>query len=291
VTATQVVTTTGCSMANFLALATLVSPGDEVLIERPTYEPLLRVAEHLGASIARVDRPAGNGCRLEVDAVLRAMTPRTRVVVLANLHNPSSQQTADDTLREIGLAAERIGARVIVDEVYRDAVFDDTPGTCVHLGPAFISTSSVTKVYGLSALRCGWILADDAFATRAWRVSDLYGNVQPFAPDWLAARAFAHLDALRTRAQQLLAVNRTFFDDWIRGRNDISAVPTRWGTTVCLRPHAVGVATLCERLRRLEVSVVPGHFFELPEYVRVGLCVETSVLREGLGRLAECLAA
>ncbi len=65
----------------------------------------------------------------------------------------------DSVLREIGDLARSVGAHVLVDEVYLDAVYTDTPKPSYHLGPEFVVTSSLTKVYGLSGLRCGWILA------------------------------------------------------------------------------------------------------------------------------------
>lgn len=286
----QVVTATGCSMATFLALAALVQPGDEVLIERPTYEPLLLAAMHLGAAVTRFDRAASDAFLVDATRVAAAMSPRTRAVVLTNLHNPSSQPVAQDVLRQIGEAADRVGARVIVDEVYLDAMFDEAPPSCVHLGPAFVATGSLTKVYGLSALRCGWVVADEAFAQRVWRVNDLYENVRPFAPDWLAVAAFDRLDALAARSRGLLETNRRLFTAWANQRNDLAVVLPAWGTTVCVRPARVDSATLCDQLRtRYSVSVVPGHFFELPDHVRIGLCTETSVLREGLDRIARCL--
>jgi aspartate/methionine/tyrosine aminotransferase len=286
----QVVVATGCSMANFLALAALIEPGDEVLIERPTYEPLLLAAAHLGASIVRFDRRAENGFLVDPDDVIARMTARTRVVVLANLHNPSSQLVSNEVLRQIGNVAARIGARVMVDEVYLDAVFDGTPASSVHLGPMFVSTSSLTKVYGLSALRCGWVIADIASANRIWRVNDLYENVRPFAPDWLAVRAFDRLPALRARSRALLETNRQLFADWTRGRDDVAFTLPAWGTTVCLRPTAVDAARLCEQLwTGYDVTVVPGRFFELPDHFRLALCSDTTLLREGLARLGECL--
>jgi len=288
----MVVTTTGCSMANFLALAALVNPGDEVLIERPTYEPLLGAAAHLGASIVRVDRRAADGFRLDADAVIAAMTPRTAVVVVANLHNPTSQLTSNETLQRIGDAALQVGARVIVDEVYLDAVFADPPGTVVHLGPAFVSTSSLTKVYGLSGLRCGWVLGDAPLVERIRRLNDLYGNVQPFAMDWLAASAFDRLPVLHQRTRDLLGVNRELFAAWAAGRDDIAFTATDWGTTVCVRPTRADAERVWAELHeRHEVSIVPGRFFELPDYLRISLCTESGVLREGLGRIGEVLGS
>jgi aspartate/methionine/tyrosine aminotransferase len=286
----RVVTATGCSMANFLALAALVSPGDEVLIERPTYDPLLLVAAHLGARIARFDRRADDGFRIDADAVTAAITPRTRVIVLANLHNPSCQHTGNDVLARIGEEALRVGARVLVDEVYLDTVFDDPPGSCVHIGPAFVATGSLTKAYGLSALRCGWIIADDDHARRMWRMSDLYGNVQPFPMDLLAVAAFERLPALRARTRALLDANRAIFVAWAAERGDLTFTLPAWGTTVCVKPTRLEAERLCESLRaEHDVSVVPGRFFEQADYLRLSLCTDSDTLNEGLRRMALAL--
>src|SRR4028118_1257156 len=98
----SVVAANGTSMANFLALATLIAPGDEVLIEQPTYEPLISAALFLGAKIKRVARPARNGFQLDPTEVARAITPRTKLVVVANMHNPSNAYADDETLSPIG---------------------------------------------------------------------------------------------------------------------------------------------------------------------------------------------
>src|SRR5438046_2396490 len=108
----------GTSMANHLAMAALIGHGDEVLIEQPTYEPILAVAEYLGATIKRFPRSFDHAFRVDVDELARQITARTRLIVLTNLHNPSSALVDDETLRQIGELARTAGARVLVDEVY-----------------------------------------------------------------------------------------------------------------------------------------------------------------------------
>src|SRR5205085_8584350 len=98
-------------------------------------------------------------------------------IVVTNLHNPTSTLTGEDTIREIGEIARRAGARVLVDEVYLDAAFEKAPRSAAHLGDHFIVTSSLTKVYGLSGLRCGWIIGDPKLATAMWRLNDLFGVI------------------------------------------------------------------------------------------------------------------
>jgi aspartate/methionine/tyrosine aminotransferase len=286
----RVVTATGCSMANFHALAALIAPGDEVLIERPTYDPLLLAASHLGAQVVRFERPADSGFAIDADAAVAAITPRTRLIVIANLHNPSSQQVPNAALAKIGEAAARVGARVLVDEVYLDTVFDDPPGSCVHLGKAFVATGSLTKAYGLSALRCGWVIADEELARQIWRMQDLYGNVQPFAMDVLAAAAFDRLPALAARSRALLDRNRALFASWSATRDDLTFALPPHGTTVCVKPMRMEAERLCQVLRREhEVSVVPGRFFEQPDYVRISLCADAATLSEGLQRITHVL--
>jgi len=150
-----VVESAGTSMANHLAMAAIIEPGDEVLIEHPAYGPILDVAQYLQANVKRFRRAEENGWAIDPADVRRCVTPKTRLIVITNLHNPTSALTPESVLREIGDIARSVGAFVLVDEVYLDAVYEETPRTSFHLGPEFIVTSSLTKVYGVSGLRCG----------------------------------------------------------------------------------------------------------------------------------------
>src|SRR5208282_1661138 len=156
----------GTSMANHLALAALLEHDDEVLIEEPTYEALLAAAQYLGARIRRFPRRFENGFQLDPREVERVISPRTRLIVLTNLHNPTGVRTADATLRLVGEIARSLGAHVLVDEVYLEACFDSPWQSAFRLGSNFVATGSLTKAYGLSGLRCGWVLAAPALAQR-----------------------------------------------------------------------------------------------------------------------------
>src|SRR5205823_2479380 len=136
-------------MANHLAMAAIIEPGDEVLIEHPAYGPILDVAHYLEAKVKRFRRAEENGWAIDLDEVRRRVTPKTRLIVITNLHNPTSVLTPEPVLREIGELAQSVGALVLVDEVYLDAVYENTPRTSFHLGPEFVVTSSLTKVYGV----------------------------------------------------------------------------------------------------------------------------------------------
>ena len=118
-----VVEAAGTSMANHLAMAAIVESGDEVLIERPAYGPILDVAHYLEVQVKRFERAKENGWAIDPAELRRCATSKTRLIVITNLHNPTSVLTPETILREIGDFARSVGARVLVDEVYLDAVY------------------------------------------------------------------------------------------------------------------------------------------------------------------------
>jgi aspartate/methionine/tyrosine aminotransferase len=287
-----VVYTLGTSMANYVALNALVHRGDEVLVERPTYDPLLTILDHLGANVRRFERRAEKGFRLGLGELERNLTPKTRLVVLCNLHNPSSALTDDSTMRQAGETAAQVGARVLVDEVYLETLFDQPWRSAFHLGSNFVVTSSLTKAYGLSGIRCGWILAQPQLVQRMWQITDFtYGS--PVHPaELLAVIALDNLGRVRDRARALLETNRILINEFLSDHPALDCEPSRFGTTVFPRLKTGSAADFVARLReQFETSVVPGEFFEQPQHFRIGFCGATDTVRGGLQRLSAALEA
>jgi aspartate/methionine/tyrosine aminotransferase len=286
----SVVYTLGTSMANFVALTALVQPGDEVLVERPTYEPLLTILEHIGARVLRFERLAEKGFRLGLGEVERKLTPKTRLVILCNLHNPSSSFTDDNGMRQVGEMAAKVGARVLVDEVYLESLFDQPWRSAFHLGTNFVITSSLTKAYGLSGIRCGWILAQADLVRRMWEIVDFtYGS--PVHPaELLAVIALDNLSRIRDRARGLLETNRQSVNEFLAGHAALDCAPSRLGTTVFPRLRAGRTEEFVKMLReQFETSVVPGDFFEQPQHFRIGFGGATETVRAGLERIGSAL--
>lgn len=280
----------GTSMANHLAMAGAIEHGDEVLIEQPTYEPLLALAEYFGAKIKRFPRSFENRFRVDVDALAKQTSSRTRLIVLTNLHNPSSTFTGEATLRQIGEIAQSVGARVLVDEVYLEAMFEAAPPSCVHLGPEFISTNSLTKGYGLSGLRCGWILAEPELAERMRLLHDIFGALAPHPAERLSVVALSKLPKFVARAKGILETNRAVLNEFLDSREELKVVRTESGTTSFPRLLKGRVEDLWDLLyEKYETSVVPGRFFESPQHFRIGMCAEPELFSEGVKRLGAAL--
>jgi aspartate/methionine/tyrosine aminotransferase len=282
-----VVTAVGTSLANYLALAACTESGDEVLVEQPTYDPLLGMARYLGLDIRRFQRRPQHNFAIDLDDLARNLTPRTRVIVLCNLHNPSGALSPDSTLREIAALARKSGAHVLVDEVYREMLFEATPQSAFHIDPErFIITNSLTKAYGLSGLRCGWVLAPKELAARIWRLHDIHCGSYVYPAEWLSVVAFRNLPQIAARAKTMLDENRCLLRDLLRGRDDLECFWPDYGTVVFPQLKDGNVDAFCELLRRdFETTVVPGRFFEMPDRFRIGVGTATDSVRDALHQL------
>jgi aspartate/methionine/tyrosine aminotransferase len=285
-----VVATAGTAMANHLAMAALIDPGDEVLLEQPTYELLASTLSYLGATVKRFARSEEGGFALDPAAVRRVITPKTKLIVLTNLHNPSSVLATESALREIGDLARSVGAHVLADEVYLDAVYTDTPKSSFHLGPEFIVTTSLTKVYGLGGLRCGWILAQPDLARSMWRLKDLIAPTPVHPAELLSVIALENLDKIRQRGRKIVEADRASLATFLAEQTLLSTPHTDFGTTAVLRLANGNVETFLKRLRtEQETLAVPGRFFDLPDHFRIGMGVNSEVFREGLQRIGKTL--
>jgi aspartate/methionine/tyrosine aminotransferase len=287
----QVVTISGgTSMANHLAMAAAIGYGDEVLIEQPTYEPLLALAQYFGLKIRRFPRRFENDYVIDVDDVAAHVTDKTRLIVITNLHNPSSTLTDEETLRRIGQLAEGVGARVLVDEVYLEAMFEDAPRSSVRLGPQFIGTTSLTKGYGLSGLRCGWILAEPELAERMRLLHDVFGSIGPQPAERLSVVALRKLPKFVARAKNILDSNRAVLNDFLDSREELGGPQSKLGTTSFPKLLKGRVEELWNLLyEKYDTSFVPGRFFESPQHMRIGMCCQPELFKAGVERLSSAL--
>ena len=280
----------GTSMANHLAMAAAIERGDEVLIEQPTYEPLLALAQYFGLQVKRFGRKATNNYQVDLDDLQTKVSSRTRLIVLTNLHNPSSALVDEATLRRAGEIAESVGARVLVDEVYLEAMFENVPRSSLHLGPQFIATSSLTKGYGLSGLRCGWILAEPKLAERMRLLHDIFGAVAPHPAETLSVLAMRKLPKFIARAKKILESNRAVLNDFLDSREELTAARSEIGTTCFPRLEKGSVDSLWSLLNdKYETAFVPGRFFESPQHLRIGMCAEPQLFEMGIERLGHAL--
>lgn len=287
----QVATATGTSGANFLACAVLIRPGDDVLVERPGYDPLLAVPRMLGANLVRFERRFEDGFRLDLERVEAALTPRTRLIIVTNPHNPTGALSGFDEWQRLGALAERHGCYVLADEIYLDAVMGPPRDVAASVSPRIITTASLTKAYGLAGLRCGWAIADAVVTEEIRRARDLVDGSGSVLAERAAAVAFDHLPALAARARRILEPNFALFGKFMATQPGLEWVAPHGGTVAFPRLRdGVSADGFADRLlREFDTAVVPGRFFEAPAHIRVALGIPRLVLERGLEAVGRAL--
>ncbi len=295
----HVTPTLGASLAITHVLLALIRPGDQVIVERPTYEPLRRVPEILGANVSRLDRKFEDGWAVVPERLARLLTSRTRAVILTNLHNPSGLAIDRGTMAEITELAARVGAVVLVDEVYLDYCFPGGPAAGdLDVAPACtvaencVSWSSSTKCFGFSALRAGWVVAGHPETARAIRTATDFLHVDPpTSTVELGRRVLEQSDRLTRHASAVSQAGKAIVGDWIESEARVDWVPPTAGLTACVRlPHLMQDVPFAEHLReRYDTQVVPGTFFEAPGTVRLSFGLATSSLQQGLANFSAAL--
>jgi aspartate/methionine/tyrosine aminotransferase len=292
-----IVAATGASMANYLAMSVTLNPGDEVLIEHPAYSLFADVGKYLQARVKCFPREFEFGFTANVEQIASGISPQTKLIVLSNLHNPSGALLPEDTVRAVGELAIRSGAFVLLDEVYLEMLFDTPVSGAFAVGEAFggkdnpfIVTNSLTKTYGLSGLRCGWILARPDLAHRMWRLNDLFGVNAAHIAEEMSVAAFARLHILRDRARDLLATNRQALDAFLDAHNQLECFRPPGGSVVFPRLCRGDAEEFVALLRhKYETSVVPGKFFGSSQHFRMGIGGDTVMVRHALDRMSEAL--
>jgi aspartate/methionine/tyrosine aminotransferase len=287
----NVVTVNGASQAVFFICAALLEPGDEVLIEKPAYEPLLAVPRFFKAEIKRVERRFEDGYAIDPDQFHSVLSPRTKLVILTNLHNPSGALISPEAMTNLASAAAEEGAVILVDEIYLEFLASKKEATGFHLADNIIVASSLTKVYGLGGLRCGWVLAPSYLTEKMRRLMDYVHVEGVFIAEQISAKVFALLDSQRAKNKPAIEKNLSLVRDFIAGEKKLRWVEPAHGIVCFPRIEARLDGTQLARLLRekYETSVVPGHFFEEPRHFRLGFGVPASVLEKGLENIRKVL--
>jgi aspartate/methionine/tyrosine aminotransferase len=293
----EALATLGTTHALWAAYTVLLAPGDEVLVEDPAYEPLVRIAEGLGARVVRFERPAGSRFALDPARVEAAMTVRTRVVAVSSLHNPTGARAEEGALRAIAKSCAGRGAHLLVDEVYApmDGLTDGAGvwhGTARNLAPNVVCAASLTKCYGLGPHRVGWMLGPPDVVARAADAITATCGLLPVPHANFSVHAFGCIGELAARARRIVEGRRARVEAWLATRSDLDWSAPKEGVFGFATSRRAGdlLAILEEGVRRHGVLATAGSFFGVPNGFRLSWAtLGGAELDEGLARLGRVL--
>jgi aspartate/methionine/tyrosine aminotransferase len=244
--------------------------------------------------LIRLRRHATSGFEVSLEEIKAGLKRGARAVALTNLHNPSGQLLSQGEVKRIAAACADAGATLIVDEVYLDSTHIVGNGplwTAANLADNVIASSSLTKVYGLGGLRIGWLLVPPSLVERVRRIMDLLSVVNSAPSSSLAILAFSRMAGLEERFRKFHQEGQPVFRRWIAEQSLLSGYPNHGALFECVRlPEGVTSTALNELLvTEYDTQVVPGHFFDLDDHVRISLNLPPADLAEGLSRISRAV--
>lgn len=281
----------GTSHALFMICAALIEDGDEVLVEKPAYEPLKAVPRAFGARVKRFERRFDTGYEIEIDAFEKELGSKTKMVFVTNLHNPSGAKISSSILKEMAAKIREQNAVLVVDEIYLEFLENESAQTSFGLEDNIVSISSLTKVFGLGDLRCGWILASTELVEKMNIIQD-YSHVEGvFIGECISSKVFGQLEALRKKREEHIQKNLNLISQHIEGNSQLTWVKPAGGV-ICFPRVGKGLSgdELAGILREeFDVAVVPGSLFEDSRHFRLGFDAPTENLAFALESIEEIL--
>ena len=292
-TTDNVIITNGGIGANFLSLFTLVRPGDEVVALYPTYQQLYSLPESLGAKVRRLRLEPEEGFMPDMHKLSSLVKSNTRAIVINTPNNPTGACFSEKIMSEIAEIADKVGAWVVSDEVYRGLEHEGSYSipSIADIYEKGVSTSSMSKVYSLAGLRIGWVAANEKFIRDCFKHRDYNIISCGMIDDALALIALKTKEQILSRNMNIVMENKKILIDWVNRTKGLSFVVPNAGTTALVKyDYDMGSEELYRRMFEYNGAfVVPGSCFEFENHFRVGYAPKKEVLTEGLNAVSEFL--
>ena len=297
-TAENVTMVNGGSEANFLTLFSLLSPGDRLAFMVPNYLQGRGLGPLFGKGTDRFRLKEREGrWALDVQELEDAVGKKTKVVMVCNPNNPTGYVLSEAEMDAVVLAADRVGAWIVADEIYRGAELDSDIASPTFWGryDKVVITSGLSKAFAMPGLRVGWAVAPTKAIEQIWEHHDYTTLAPGIISDRLTALAMLPevREAILTRTRAIIRANYPRLDSWLRSHGDIFrwARPTAGAIAYAKYDLPVRSTELVERIRQeRSVLLVPGDMFGLKKGIRFGFGFDIEYTMKGLSLVDDVLA-
>jgi len=294
----NIMVTVGANQAITLALAAFLRAGEEVLIPSPCFVTHKAAVTIAGGSAVEVDTDESGGFSISSESLSRAVTKKTRCILLNSPNNPTGAVLSRKQLEEVATVAVEHRLRVISDEVYEALVYDGNAHTSIAslegMADRTITINSFSKAYAMTGWRLGYIAADPAAIEKMVKLQ-MYLDACPVAfAQYAAAKALGDprsrkaADSMRIEYQK----RRDCIYSLLRGIRQFSV--SKPGGAFYIFPGIGGMDDLRfseQILEKAHVAVVPGSSFGAAGkgHVRIAYTVSSEKLEEAIGRIERVL--
>jgi aspartate/methionine/tyrosine aminotransferase len=297
----NVLVTVGAAQANSMVAATLLEPGDEVVVVSPGYRQIWGLAKSLGCDVRELHLRSENDWRPDLDELDALVTPRTRLVSVVNPNNPTGIAFTDAEMSRVVAACERVGAWLHADEVYRgtERTGPETPSFWGRYS-RLVCTGSMSKAYGLAGLRIGWLVSDPTTIEELWRRHE-YATIAAATPSMTLATIALQPEKRARLVERQRALSRAGYvvlDEWLSSQTGTTEAGGRFtmrpsaATCIAFVRYDLSIPSLdvAEHIRRTQsLLVAPGVFLGAEQHLRITVGYDPEKIRSALKRISAAM--
>jgi aspartate/methionine/tyrosine aminotransferase len=294
----NILITVGASEAIFIAVHILVQPGDRVLVCDPAYQPLASVASAAGALVETYSYLESRHFAPDLESICeRLRGSPVKLLILNTPHNPTGQAFSETAMRQLLTVSKEAGTTVLVDEVFHGIWHGSTQPvpSAVTLAPDTVVIGSLSKIYGLSGLRVGWLAGPRSIIDACRRMRHYTTVAPPLIVQDLGAIAVENREKCLMRTRTIVAENYKYVRNWLdKHKHLFEWVEPQAGLVMLVKlKHQDSTDQFARELaKEKKVFLVPcSTTFNMPEgYLRLGLGTDHDVLVQGLQKLEDFIA-
>jgi aspartate aminotransferase len=297
ITPAEVLLTVGGKQALFNSALALVDPGDEVVTHAPYWPTIPEQVKLVGGTPVIVQTKWQDGFAVDGRAIVKAITPRTKAIIINSPANPTGALAEESTVAVIADAAAARGIWVIVDLCYEQLIYEDVPHNLPKVlfdrhRDRTVLACSASKAYAMTGWRCGWTIAPK-------ELTKVFNTIEGQTTSNITSVTQKAALAALTGSQEPVTAMR---DEFRQRRDNIHAWLTAHPGIRCVKPKGAfylfpnvsgllteSVPTSTDFAQKLleqeHVVVTPGEAFDAPGYVRISYATSMQQLREGADRI------
>jgi len=292
----NILITRGASNAIYLVCRAFLAKDDHVIIESPAYEPLIASPEFINTKITYLKRRPPD-YSFDLNELNSAVTSKTKLVLITNLHNPSGAYLDNDVLLKAATVVKNRNenVKIVVDEIYRDFVPGDSKPIAAF-DDCFISLNSLTKVYGLGVIHSGWLIAGRHTISVIKRLQILTEGSGSRFLESLIALIIENLDEYLNRSLEIVSRNREIICQYMKPLFNKEILTGDIPFHGCIYfPRIVGINNTRQlvesMIEKYRIYTVPGHFFGEPGHIRIGFGTKPEIFEKDLQLFVEVIAS
>lgn len=294
--AENILVTNGSAEANFIAMWSLLESQDEILFMIPNYMQMWGIIRSIGAGIKPFHLKEELNWKPDLDEIQALINPKTKMIIICNPNNPTGSVLSEKEMRQIIEVAKTNNIWIYADEVYRGAELDgnECPSflNLVNSYDRVIVTGGLSKSYALPGLRIGWLVGPRDIIEKTWSYHD-YTTIAPSVLSDHIATVILQPETrfkILQRSRDLINKNLKILINWITQHQGLFfLIPPKAGAMAFIRYSLnINSTQLAEKLREdKSVLIIPGDFFGMDGYIRLGIGSEKEYFLQGLALIED----